>query len=98
MMRLMLGDEVKIFSHRKFLFEFYTNKKPFVRNLFKIFTLRAEIRNDIYLPFFYNKDVRKEVSCMSNKSFVNSLGYSDEVNKQKSRRLLWLSILKTDTY
>ena len=72
-MRLMLGDEVKIFSHRKFLFEFYTNKKPFVRNLFKIFTLRAEIRHDIYLPFFYNKDVRKEVSCMSNKSFVNSL-------------------------
>ena len=64
---------LKFFRIENFLFEFYTNKKPIVRNLFKIFTLRAEIRHDICLQFFENKDVRKEVSCMSNKSFVNSL-------------------------
>ena len=52
MMRLMLGNEVKIFSLENFLFEFYTNKKRFVRNMFKIFTLREEIRHDIYLSFF----------------------------------------------
>ena len=94
----MLSDEITFFHITISSFEFYVNKTSVMRNLFKIFTLREEIRHDIHLPFFYNKDVRKEVSCMSNKSFVNSLGYSDEVNKQKSRRLLWLSILKTDTY
>ena len=43
---------LKFFHIENFLFEFYTNKKPFVRNLFKIFTLGAEIRHDIHLPFF----------------------------------------------
>lgn len=48
----MLGDEITFFHITISSFEFYVNKTSVMRNLFKIFTLRDEIRHDIYLPFF----------------------------------------------